>query len=475
LTVFVVGFMALVSLALQNYGIFVFTSAFAINALGHLISDARGDENSFYKSFARFSLYIAIIGGVIVTFYPQFLPIDVLTEFIFSNKGLFSMIWLIALVSPLIYLNSSFGKTSEMRLPFFVLASVLALIFATELTVDARWDLAYIAYIAGFFGIFIGWWTSTTLVIEEKRIPIISFSFIWIASTILFAIFALRSSREGVKNDALANMTETADSIVATINAKFDEQSAVITSVAGRSETKEIIKRSDSEAATLLAKSAFERLEKAERVIIYDGDGIAQGVYPRNTLIQGTNFSSREYFQRTLSSYKGYISPVFENILGVPTIIHTEPIFEDNKFIGMIAISLDLSRLAAGYQVGTTFKYDIHATDENGIVVLDSAESKIGRKLTEVSSQTGIYDPRKEILRVDQEARIPGWDIAIETPLSPLIASISTMNIILPILLVVNAVFSIAASVAASVLRNKPLSQLSETLPSRVVQNPRFI
>lgn len=409
-----------------------------------------------------------------VVLYPEIFPIEFISEFIASHKGLAGFIWFAVLFAPLIYLLTPGGKKTFLKWPFFVFASSISLIIATQLTLIAKWDISYISFLTGVFGLFLVWWTQTETKIDPKRILLISLSFFWIAGTLLFGLFALRTAREEIKKDAMENQQEVIDTLVMRINKNFDERSATLTSFAGDEEIKKSVKNSDQEVAIGIAKEIYEKLDNAERVLIYDEEGIAVGVYPRNTLAQGTNFSSRDYFQQTLKTYKGYVSPVFENIIGAASIIHTEPIFEENNFIGMMGVALDLNRLALLYQVDGTIEYNLRAVDDKGTIVFDSDFTKIGLSEAQFAfAKPRFLSSQFETIKIEQSAYTPRWSVSLETPVAPLVAKLSSMHIILSLLLIVNCLFSIAAAVAAGARRK--VQDEPQIVPASVLSNPRFV
>ncbi|OGM27889.1 hypothetical protein A2962_02620 [Candidatus Woesebacteria bacterium RIFCSPLOWO2_01_FULL_39_61] len=471
LSVLVLGYYSVVALTTGEYTKLIFPVAFIIVAGGHLVSGFRdGNKNaSFFNSFLHYFLYLALLAGIVLVVYPHLLELPIISDYVSLQKEFFALVWFVLVVAPLIYFLSPYGKNSSLLLPFFVIAGSGLLILATEFLLAAFWDISYLSFITGVFSLFFAWWSLGSLKLDPKKVMIVTLSFCWVSATLLLGMFALRSSRQQIKIDAEKGMKGTADQIAEKVNSEFEDRSAVLVTFAGNSDLKKVVQEKETEASINYAKEIYEKLGSVERVIIYNKEGIAVGVYPRNSLAQGTNFSSQDYFQKTVSTYKAFVSPVFENILGNASIIHTEPIFENNDFIGMIGVSLDLAKLAGNFGKGLEFKYSIQATDNNGFVVFDTDSKKIGLKREENSIESSIY--RTETLTVLKEARIPQWLLELKTPVAPLVAKLSNMHIILAILLTVNSIFSVAASIVASTKRQKP----QVTMPTSLAANPRFI
>jgi len=477
----ILGFFALFSFIGGQYGLFVFATSFCAIAVGHLMAGIKTGEQSFsfLNSFSRFLLYVAVLGGAILIVSPNIMPIDTIAVYIRDHRELFSFIYFVILIVPLLYTLTPSGRNSTARLPYFILSSTLSLIIAVELTFTAFWDISYLAFLTGIFGLFLAFWIESQRVLDVRKLILVFFSFMWISASLIFGLFALKTSREEIKADALANMSETLEKLVIKINSDFEERSAVLTTFAGSGSIKKILEEGAEDEAISTAKSVFERLGNVERVLIYNQEGIAVGVYPRNTISQGTNFSSQEYFQATKASYKGYVSQVFENILGNPSVVHTEPIFENNEFVGMIAASLALENLAKDYQVGTTLKYRVEATDENGFIVFSLAQDEIGRANENLGVSLSKTSNENNLV-ANQEAETPKWNVLISTPIAPLVSKLSGMNIILSLLLIVNSVFSIAAGVIAA--SKKKQVGYSGSLPITTIddlaslgQKPHFV
>ena len=476
----ILGYSALLSFISGNYNLFIITTAFCGIAIGHLISGIKTSENTFtfLNTYTRLLLYIGLLGGATLIIYPNIMPIEIIGNYVNLHRELSAFIYFVIVVVPLIYILTPSGKKSTIRLPYFVFASTLSIIVAIELTFIGSWDISYITFLIGIFGLFLAWWIESRKVLDAKKIFVVFLSFIWISASFIFGLFALKTSHEEIKTDAHNNMQETLEQLVAKINTDFESRNAVLTTFAGSENVKVILNEGKQDEAILVAKTIYDRLGTAERVLIYNKEGVAIGVYPRNTLSQGTNFSSQEYFQNTVKTYKGFVSPVFENILGNPSIIHTEPIFKNNEFIGMLGASLALDKLAEDYQVGTTLRYSLEATDNNGVIVFSLTEDKIGQKGSlfnnpQINKQIG-----KDLI-VTQEAQTPKWNVTISTSLAPLVSKISGMNVILSMLLIANAVFSVAAGIVAASKREisspkvTPMATIQQL--THLSQKPRFI
>jgi hypothetical protein len=239
---------------------------------------------------------------------------------------------------------------------------------------------------------------------------------------------------------------------------QLDDTSSLLVSYAGNPSTVSIIGQSDSETAIAKAKEIFDKSTIARRVLIYNADGYAVGVYPRETLSQGTNFSSREYFQETKNSYKGIVSAVFSAVNGNKAIMITEPVFKDNLFYGMIGLSLDLAKISTGLQSGFGDGYFVHVTDRTGEYAFGSRPEDIGKKASQLDYL--VYNKKDQNvnndLKVYQEKTIdPDFTFYLQTPADSLASSSSTINLLLSVFVIINSAFSIFAGIALVLRRNE--------------------
>lgn len=476
------SFLAITS---AQWGLFVFAVSFTGISLNHLISGVKGlrpGENlssegyapqfSFFDAFSRYCLLLAIIGGIVIIMFPHTFPIQNVTQYIKDNTSIFAFIWFSMLAIPTIYVLSPKGRVSPFRLPFFVLGSTLAIIVAINLTFIASWDIAYFSFLTGIFGFFLGWWSDEERALAGGKIWVVFLVFMWISSTIVFGLFSLNISRNEILLGVRSSLEESTEKIIENINDNFTQKASVLTHYAGRPEVKDILLNdSASDISTTLARQIYDQLEGIQRVLVYNKDGIALGVYPRNTIFQGTNFSSQDYFQETLKTYRPFVSPLFENIVGEPVIIQTEPVFVSNQFIGMIALSYDLKNFADFIGVGANYSYLIRGVDSKGFVVFSSDASQVGGRHIYNTSEL----ESEKFVSTTQQADIPEWSVYLTTEVAPAVQRISSLNITLSILLTVNALFSITAGVIAA-KRKENTSQLTDASQNlNLAQNPRFI
>lgn len=471
-TVLVLTVFTYLSINSTQWGLFVFAVSFTGIALSHLITGAKGSLSNigFYDTFGKFVLFLAVTGGIVIVMSPTSFPVQYISQYIEDTKNTFVLLWFLLLATPIVYILSPNGRKSALKLPFLVLASTFTILIAINLTFSARWDTAYLAFLTGIFGFFLSWWADSERILSANKIWIVFVTFIWVSSTIVFGLFSLNISRREIKLGVASSLDDSIEKLVENINDNFTEKASILTHFAGTPELKESITgERDDDVAIAQARTIYDQLGGVSRVIIYNGEGIAVGVYPRNSLFQGTNFSTQGYFSETLKSYRPQISPLFENIIGEPVITQTEPVFEQNQFVGMIGVSYDLKNFADFIEISSNYPYSIKGVDRGGFVVFSTDETQVGGREIGVDSLSD-----SEFISVTQSADIPRWNIYLNSEVGPAVSRISSLNITLSLLLVINALFSVTAGIIAA----KKLENSSETkgvVGSMLTENPRFV
>ena len=460
----VLGYYSFIALASENYGLFVWTGSFLAVVISHYV---RGlgkfhKEINFSSEFLKYSLFLAIIGGVVVTVYPSTFPIKFIANLMSESRAVAAFVWFALYIPCLVYFMSPSGRNSKIRIPFFIINGLFAIWIATELTSNSTWDVSYFSFLTGITALSIGGWLFANIRIELKRMYYVVAAFLWIVTIVLFGLFSIQMSQKRIKTDIKISMQESLNQKVADINNSFERQKAAIISAAADDHLSNILINNNEEAATVKAREIYDKLNNVEAVVIYDGGGIALGVYPRNSLIQGTDFSSREYFQKTKTTYKGYISNVFMGVVGETTVIQTEPIFVGNKFTGMIGVASTLDNLSYQFQINNVGPdYLVHVVDENGVYVYSKDSEKVGEK-ADILDLLPRRDPvLNEILVSKQTAFVPRWDIYFQAPVAPMLERISNFSIFVAVLIVANSVISLSAAFVLASKKEKVVKRRS--------------
>ena len=147
----------------RNWGLFVFSISLTVVFAGCFIHGVKEKSVSlnFFNSYTKYLLLVFFIGGVIALIFPDVVPVKGVSNYINLHKELSTFLWLGFLVGPLVYIISPLGKKSNIQLPFFAVTSAFCLIIATELTLTARWEQSYMAFLTGIFGLFMAWWSES--------------------------------------------------------------------------------------------------------------------------------------------------------------------------------------------------------------------------------------------------------------------------------------------------------------------------
>jgi excisionase family DNA binding protein len=442
------GYFSLIALTSGELGLFIFSLSFTLIALEHIVLKVGKNckYHSFLGTFARYSIYLSVVGGIVVFLRPDFFPIPEIAVLISTNKDVFLVIWLVLLALPVYNILFGFGG-NWLRLPYFVLASSLAVIMAISLTFIARWDVSYFSFITGIFGYFVAWWVDEKRTLTVKMVYVTLVSYLWISATLVYVLFSLNILRNQVRDEITSNLNNFSDTVSVGIRQDFDERSSILASYSSKEVfTKKLSKKAyNDKEVTESLKEIYEKVGLYSRVSVYDKEGNVLGSYPRSTVYQGKNFSSKDFFRKTLDSYRPYVSEVSEDLFGQTVLVQTEPIFDSNNLVGILAINLDPQEIAKKNSVHSNFNYDIDVVDKSENLIFSMTPDLVG-------ASNHIFATQKSLdsVEITKEMQTPKWNLVISSEISPIVAQSSSLNVTLSILLVVNSLFLIAAAMVAS-------------------------
>lgn len=448
LTILFLSFATFLALFTKNYPLSVFLVSFVLILLRQLIKgfEISNETSSFKKEFIYFTIVIVIVTGFITYMVPGFLSISFISEFAGPNRNLFVILWTLVVVLPVIYLAV---KNNKNKLFYFLFSFYAALAFLVGAGASARsvWDLAFGSFVYGVFSAFLIWWTAKGVQLNEKEFVVVTLAFFWVALVIAFGLLSINNLQGKLKASTASRMQGRLSEITKDINTLFTEADGLVDSDAKRNQFAEIILSGDSDEAIETGKRIFEKNSSIKRVLILDTKGLVLGAYPRNSLLQGADRSSREYFQVVKKSLRSYVSSVYESILDAGAVSKAMPVFQGNSLVGMIVISYDLKDLSDRYQSPSSGG-DVNAYDENGKYVLSIDKSMIGKdvdpKILELKDSVVYID--EKVLRVYDTASTPRWSTYLERNAVELIEKTSNINNVVSVILMVNAALSLGAA-----------------------------
>lgn len=94
------------------------------------------------------------------------------------------------------------------------------------------------------------------------------------------------------------------------------------------------------------------------------GDCVASGGFPTETTATGVNYADRQYFTQARQSGAGRQFAVGRTT-NTPGIFYSAPVYVANRFLGVVAVKIDLARLSRLVNVRNVF-----VADEHGVVIL---------------------------------------------------------------------------------------------------------
>lgn len=94
------------------------------------------------------------------------------------------------------------------------------------------------------------------------------------------------------------------------------------------------------------------------------GDCIASGGFPTETTATGVNYADREYFRMARRSGAGRQFAVGRTT-NTPGVFYSAPVYVANRFLGIVAVKIDVARLSR-----LIADRNVFVTDETGVVII---------------------------------------------------------------------------------------------------------
>jgi hypothetical protein len=457
LLILVEGFYVFLSVTRGQYSYIPFTLSFVTVNFVRIVAKLY-DGNKESNCFAHFSIYwlaLAITSGIIITLVPSTFPLDGETAvaFIKNNQFVFGSVWFLTFVPALLFIMSPLGRHKQFSSVFFCFGGLVLLIFATEFAIKSRISLSYSCYTASIFVIFIAWWNRTSIKISEGKSFLLMVGLVWVCGATLLGLLSLKAVQEKTKEAEGEKMLINLISVQDNLRNMFETNASLARRVIQTNPVLEIVTSRDTEAAIGVARQVYDAGEYIRGVNFVDKDGVAIGNYPRNSLVTGTNFSSRDYFTKTREMLSGQIGSFFINVLGNPNVAQTEPFFENNDFAGLLAESIDLERYSVEVKGIIDKSSDLTVVDKDNTIVISSQNPElIGKEFVEDSGSKDVNITKDSII-VHRSLADPSWELYLKSSADQVIKEVSILAVFLTILLVVNGFVSLVA--VASVVARK--------------------
>jgi len=406
------------------------------------------DEGSLVGQFVIMTVIGGLITGILAVIFPNLIPFGFVKDFIVSNKIAFLLMWYL-FVLPSIYLGfliQMAKKRSHLEYFLFPLYGLVALFGAAGFVNMRLWDSAYACFFYAFLTFVVVWLRLTRKVVSHYHYRGVLITFGWISAAILIGILSMFILREKLEDMALSNMSSSMDSTINDINDSFTISESSVSSVASQAQTGTILTSNDKQKITDLAQTIYERESNINRVLIYDSKGIAVGVYPRNSLTEGTDFSSREYFQIAKSTSKPYLSTVFESVISSNTVIYAVPVLINSNFVGEIGIAYNLESLSSKFQPSDS-SVKIFAYDSTNNYVINTNSNQINQAVPNkiiANFDKGFYKGNISVIAYST-AGVPEWKVYSESSSDNIANIVYVVNIVIIVFFFVNAIQSLRA------------------------------
>lgn len=411
-------------------------------------------ESSLASEFVNSLLIGIIVFGALSFLTPSFLPMKFMQDIISMSRVSFLLLLILAAL-PVIYVRYTLSKwhakvRSHLELVVFPFYGVMSLIVASIYLNLGIWDMAYASFFYAFLAFVVIWFRKAGTISAYRKSGLL-LTFGWIGIAIIMGIFSMFIIQDRLKASVLSGMGLKIDAVVDNINNEFIVSEGVVSNFVNDSNLQAILAGGNKAGAEEFTEALYNRLSSVNRVLVYDNTGIAIGVYPRNSLVEGTNFSSREYFQIAKSSTKPYISNIFVSVVNTKVVMYTIPIFGGGRFLGEVGVAYNLPMLSEKFQTSNP-SGQIFAIDRLGNFVLNLDETKLGQKPP--AEITGSIN--KDSFQTDSQlfscssAGVPEWRVCKVANINDITQALYITNIVVIIFLFVNAIQSLRVGFSLS-------------------------
>lgn len=447
----VLGAGALGSFLAGRYETFVILTSLMILQVVQLVKGYKNywGKGDFYREFLLLTIIAFFLGGLLILLNPESLPLMDLRNWVSSHRAIFSIIWFGLINTPLVILYSQKERSGVFNTLIFILIVILALAFAFNLSIEGKWASAYGSYKLGIFGVFLFWWTRRGSSLKNFYYHTIIFSFLWTAAGIILGITGLFVAQNNLKISTWQKMKTDVSQVSSEINNWFDQAEATVIKEIKDENIASVIENGDEEENISTARGVYSQIPGLRRVLLLDKNGITLGAYPRNSVVQGTNFSSRDFFRIVTSTQHAYVSSVYEAITNVPIVVFAHPVFRGNNMIGMTVLVLDLEGLSQKYQYQLN-GWKLYAYDENNKYVLSPEPERLGLAVDKeiVESLSHGYGRGEKFLRASDVGENPRWTVYAEKPAILATERLLTPNIVVLGIIAINSFIALSMGIA---------------------------
>ena len=401
------------------------------------------EKGSFEKEFIYLAVLSSIILGVATLYNPEFFPFIKLRPLIAAHKGWFSILWTSVAILPLMALTLPQVKKSNLDLVIWPILIFWAAAISTTLSVEGKWMVYYCVYVYSIFIIFLIFWKRSAKKLSAKDTFSISLAFFWSVFVLALGIFSIALSQKGQVNNELKRMQTVHSEVSRDLNYLIETLDRRLITEINKSRISEIISSRSESAAISEARAIYDKAQNLRRILLLDANGIVLGGYPRESLLQGTNLSSREHFQAARITLKPQTSELYTSVTGDPIVPRSYPIIKNNRFIGVIIFAPDLPGISIEYQ-NRNGGLPFYAFDSNGKYVLHPDTTKIG---TSVDPTIALEREERHIrgirvLRVYDSVGLLGITTYSESSLSVLFGSLVGLNVVVGVLVLANTILA---------------------------------
>jgi excisionase family DNA binding protein len=402
-----------------------------IRGIDHKEKDFSTEKEMIFLAFVS---YLAV--GLIGVFDPKFFPIEFLRTIISDYKMVFILFWFSSAIVQLILLVLPKFNQNRRNSLFLIIAYLIGyLLVSVSLVFELKWIPLYFSYLSIIFFVFLFLFIQRKKYPDSKAIASLSKSLFTstlivtagILGTSLFLVMVI-NSKVALMRNKLAEAGKDLDYYMEVIDRR-------ISSEIGSGKIGRIIESRNKEEAVEENQSIFNRIPDVRRIMILDANGVSIGAYPWESLLDGTDLSSREHFQQAKETLRPSTSKIFNSVTSEKIISRAFPVVDEDLFKGVIIVAPDLSALSSKYNKLVDDNSSFYGYEDTGNYIFSPDVTQIGTKVpSNVVSNGHSIDYLTSVVRVFDKTKRDNWTIYNEMSIFSFFKDIWGLNLIIGLL-----------------------------------------
>lgn len=433
--------------ALENGVVGIFILAFIIFKL-----------NDFVK-FSLIILTLAFLSGAMFLIDPAFFPDLGISQTLSNNLLIFSIVWFTLFFAILVGTLWGYFKHRKILIASFISLGLGSFVYAVIATSGGFWEQGVYAIIMGSFSFIFPFWKRFESFAKYSKKELLE-GFIWFFVVLIAGIGLVIYVQGSFINNALGENKKALETARSVVYAYFLQSQEDVSRFGENKRLLALMKDFLANQADLdsIAHEFYSNSTVLRRVLIIDSEGKGISVYPEDNAFRGLSVSDRDYFFLAKSTKKIVVSSALKPRFGTESrvLVISFPLLDENgKFIGVIAGSLDFTKLSnklSEIKFGTNGEFAIADSSKKIIMHPDLSfllkpVQKGGALDMAVDGKSGSSQSYDEDGTLSIKTFAPlspyAWGIKAQQPLKDLITKNSRTSFLIFIVTIISGIGSL--------------------------------